>query len=113
MEEITNDFNDAKPLTSVIGSINSFPWDYVLYLSHQHPWNENTLCLVLDPTDNDSDDPDEEPLVARQLGLKATLGVSETQEIVANAKSQGPNVNAPDLIRAFNYYYTNDAFIEF
>jgi hypothetical protein len=101
-----------KLLKSVIEAIDSFPWDYMIYVSHQYPWNENTLCLVLDPTDNDSDNPDEEPLVAKQLGLKEALGVSETQEIVINLKSQTPNIKASDLVKAFNYYFANDAFME-
>ena len=113
MDRIINGLVSSRPLISIIESINSFPWNYVLYVAHQHPWDENTLCLVLDPTDNEGNDPDEEPVVAKRLRFKPALGVSETQEVVLNAESQLTNISPPDLIRAFNYYYSNDAFMEF
>lgn len=113
MDRTISGLDETRPLTSIIESINSFPWNYMLYLAHQHPWDEQTPCIILDPDDNDSDDPDEEPVVVKRLGFKPALGVSETQEVVLNAESQLTNINAPDLIRAFNYYYANDAFMEF
>ena len=100
-----------QKLSKVLIMMDELPWKHALYLAGSFPWTENTLCAVLDP--NETDDPDEVPDFAKQNELKYALSVHEVQGIVANAKQQLGKVAMPRLIEAFNFYYKNDAFIEF
>jgi len=97
-------------LSEAIERIDALPWNYALFLQGENPWNEQTPCAVLDP--DDSDDPDEDPDEAKQLGLKYAMSVADAQDVVANAKAQTPDIDMTGLIGAFNFYHAHDAFVK-
>jgi hypothetical protein len=101
-----------QPLWLVIEQIDDLPWDHALYLGGDKPWNASTPTAVLDPDDVDGLDEDENPAFAEQAGLRYVLSVQEVQGIVANARQQKSDLSLDDLVVAFNFYYDNDAYIE-
>ncbi len=101
----------VQTLADVLRDVSEFRWQHSLYLPGRGPWDEESVCAVLDP--EDSDDPDEEPEEAQRLGLICALSVQITQSIVENAREQKPDVTLKDVTAAFNFYFDNDAYILF
>jgi hypothetical protein len=98
-------------LAQVLWSINDLPWDYALYIPiADTSWTEDMKCMVLDPetTNNPDDDPDE----AKSNGLKYALTIGEVQDVVENIKAQKHNAEIGLIIKALNFFYENDAFID-
>jgi hypothetical protein len=102
---------EIQTLAEVISTIAGLLWKYSLYLPADGLWDKNSRCCVLDP--EDCEEEDDEPVFARQNGLKYALSVNTVQQIVDNAREQIPDVDIDGLMEAFFYYYDNDAFIEF
>jgi hypothetical protein len=100
-----------KNLEEILKTADELPWNYALYLSQEKPWNRDTLCTVLNP--NNCEDEDEEPPFAKQHAFIYGLGINDVQDIVNNAKQQEAEIGIDGLVKAFLYYYDNDAFIEF
>lgn len=97
-------------LAKVLLKIEELPWEYALYISAADAaWSEDMKCMVLDP--EDTDDPDDDPDVAKTNGLKYALTISDVQDIVENASAQKKNVNQKELFDAIKYYFDNGAFI--
>ena len=75
-------------------------------------------CMILDL--NETEDPDDDPVQAKENGLTYALHASDFQEIFGNLKEQvdclrGKDHRTLDLalfIKALEYYYDNDAFID-
>jgi hypothetical protein len=98
-------------LGKVLSNIDSFSWDHALYISQTDGgWLENLPCMVLDP--EETDDPDDDPVEAKNNGLKYLLMISTVQDVVENAKAQQANIGTPQLIKALRYFYQNDAFLK-
>jgi len=98
-------------LGEVLSKIRSFRWDYALFIGGDFPFNYDSACAVLDP--NDSDDPDTDPDYAIQHGLRYALSAQDARGVVENAMAQKKDTDIKDLVKAFNHYYENDAFITF
>lgn len=98
-------------LLEVLNNADKFSWKLGLYLPKGEAWGPETRCLVWDV--EDSDDPDTDPARATENGLSFTLFLQDIQSIRENARQQRSNVSLEDLLSAFQYYYENDAFIDF
>src|SRR5687768_8991660 len=101
-----------RSLAEVLSSIQSQPWSHAVYVDTQRPWRKETQCAVLDPNDIEDPDSDDDPEFAMKHGLKYALTVGTAQDIVDNTRQQKAQATLADLIKAFNYYYDHDAFIE-
>ena len=98
-------------LLEVLDIVETLPWDQALYLGGTPPWDACSPCAVLDPDEYDG--PEERLLSGGEHEFHYALSIATVQDIVANAKAQKPDVDLRGLIEALNYYYKNDAFIEF
>lgn len=97
-------------LAKVLLKIEDLPWEYALYIpAVDAVWSENMKCMVLDP--EETDDPDDDPDIAKANGLKYALTISDVQDIVVNAKAQKEDVKQELILQAIKYYYDNGAFI--
>jgi hypothetical protein len=99
-------------LSDVLLNSEEFEWNYALFLVRDDEWTLDSRCAVLDPDDVE-DDSDEEPRYAIDNKLKYVLSIQDIQSIADNAKQQNLYCTEKDLLKAFLYYYNNDAFIEF
>jgi hypothetical protein len=93
------------------------PWDAWLFLPESIPWVLDSEALIarMDevPPEGAYSPKAGYPERALAKGLLAALDTSTVQDIVANARQQRPDADEQDLLRAFLYYYGNDAFIDF
>ncbi|WP_305845492.1 DUF7716 domain-containing protein [Photobacterium leiognathi] len=97
-------------LAKVLLNVDDLPWEYALYIPKVDiAWAKDMKCMILDP--EETDDPDDDPDVAKSNGLKYALTISDVQDVVENVKTQDPSCDIDILIRALKYYYDNDAFI--
>jgi hypothetical protein len=95
-------------LADVLAEVHSAPLTHALFVKGARPWKIDSPCQLQDTSIADFD----EGALARE-GFRYVLGVADVQDIVLNATEQKPSVSAADLVRAFNYYVDNDAFINF
>ena len=98
-------------LSEFLQSPDSFAWNEAVYLPKNNEWSLNSPVVIWSP--DDCDEGEEDPQIARSNGLTYALGVSVGQDIVANAREQKPDSTLDELLRAFLFYYKNDAFIAF
>lgn len=101
-----------QTLAEVLTDIDALTWSHALYLDKQQPWSAASRCAVLDPNDTEDLEVDDEPQLITIHDLRYALTVSTVQDIVDNTKQQRVGVSLEELIQAVNYYYKNDAFIE-
>lgn len=104
--------SETLELVYVLEHINEFNWSDALFLPEDEVWNLNTKCMVLDPDDVE-DDEEDAPQIAKEKGLIYTLSIQNVQMIYENVHEQKEDCSNDDLIKAFLYYYDNDAYIEF
>ena len=104
--------NEMLRLVYVLEHINGFHWSDALFLPEDEVWDLNTKCMVLDPDDVE-DDEEDAPQIAKEKGLIYTLSIQNVQMIYENVHEQKRDCSSDDLIKAFLYYYDNDAYIEF
>jgi hypothetical protein len=86
--------------------------DDAIYLrKSQYPWHKDSNCLIfnLAQLTNIAED----PLTAKQYEMTYILTVEQMYGIIYNANLQLGKANMDELVKAFNHYYRNDAFIEF
>ena len=100
-----------EKLINVLRNIEFYEWNNALFLPEDEIWEFNTMCMILDPNEVESDD-DEVPQAAIENGLSYALDVQLIQAIVQNISEQKKDVTDEDLLEAFLYYYDNDAYIE-
>jgi hypothetical protein len=97
-------------LSELLQSPDDFPWNEAIYLPKDQDWSLSSPVAL-----SSSDDcvEGEDPIIARNNGLAYALMMSDGQDIVANARAQKPDSTLDDLLKAFVFYYKNDAFITF
>lgn len=78
-----------------------------LYLSFAHPWGLETPCVLVAHDDDGAGE-----AAAEERGFEYVVGMDVIQDVVANARAQKEDVSVDMLLRAFHFYYDNDAFIE-
>jgi hypothetical protein len=109
--------NDEKLVhfSDVLASINEESPRAWVYLPKDKNWTLQSSSAVLESDEVPpelEDQPDAGvPEFAKRNGLVQVVPVTTLQDIVANAKSQSPNVSLDDLFKAFEYYYKHDAFV--
>ena len=86
-------------------SEHNLPWTHSLYLPCEGSWTLETPAMIID-------DRFDEPLDDVVSRFRYVLSVPDVQDIVENARLQG-RVTCIDFLRAFNFYLSNDAFIDF
>ena len=96
-------------LAKVLLKIEDLPWEYALYIpAADATWSVDMKCMVLDP--EETDDPDDDPDIAKENGFKYALTISDVQDVVENTHAQKKHVDLKVLIDAIKFYYNNGAF---
>ena len=98
-----------RKLINVLREIKEYPDECDLYMKDEFPWSAATPCAVLSTRDLF---PEEDPPFAVEKGLRHGLSVQQAQDMVSNAKEQKRQLTDEEIIRAFNYYYDNDAYVD-
>ncbi|WNG52018.1 hypothetical protein F0U60_53865 [Archangium minus] len=96
-------------LGDVLQRIEEFHWQDFLFAETRPPWTAETRCAVLERDPYSDELPDE----AKRLSLVPVLDIQVVQSVVRNAMLQRPDLQAADLVRALEFYFKRDAFIEF
>jgi hypothetical protein len=99
-------------LSDVLLHIDDLPWDHQLFLTGDYPWKTTTPAVILPPdADNPYEKTDDDFLAAEDFVYVCDL--SEVQDVVADALDQLPGADLADLLKAFNFYYRHQNFIQF
>jgi len=100
-------------LAELLVSAEALDWSHEVYMPMNEMWTEETICLVLEPEENEI--PENSIEYIKQHNLKCIFGIDIVQDIVINSKLQdnGNEIDVHRLFQAFVYYYENDAFIQF
>jgi hypothetical protein len=102
---------------TLLKTIHLQPWTDWVYLPANEVWTLSSKSVVLESEEvapEFEDEPDADiPEFAKTNNLKRVLSVSNIQDIVSNARAQKLDVTVEELFQAFEYYYKNDAFINF
>jgi hypothetical protein len=103
IDEILSNIDEIPPQTSE-GS-------YTLFIpENQESLDTDTFCAVI--YEDGFAENDELPQYAVENNLVPILEVSIAFSIVNHAKSQKLKLNSGDLVKALNYYLTNDAYVQ-
>ncbi len=94
---------DMQKLIEILKQIEDLEWHDAIYSEDKQPFKEDTLCAIFDPDEEEDADPK----------LNFIMNVSQAQDVVVNARLQKEEVTDEEFIEAFNFYYLNDAFIDF
>src|SRR5688500_5347669 len=97
-------------IRDVFKALDRLPWDHVVYCARE-PITLATECLVLDPSDADPDR--DVPKEAASLSFTSALAIEDIRDIRTNAQLQGKLPTDDELLAAYVYYLSNDAFIRF
>lgn len=97
-------------LVQVLSDPQAFPWNHALFANAAEIARRDAQCLVLDPNSVESDE-DEEPPEAKQLGYSYILSVQDIQGIAKNLRAQTAKATEAQMLKAFLYYVTHDAYI--
>ncbi|EKK5571604.1 hypothetical protein ACQSMR_001714 [Morganella morganii] len=77
------------------------------------PWNLDTIAMIEDPDDVESDELDNDPEVIKEANCKYVISIQILQSIVTNAKLQQANVTEEELLQCLIYYFNNDDYLTF
>ena len=115
---LQNNFNktinllmQTRSLKDILTNINDLDWKSAIFSKEKYPFQLTTEIYLASEEEMDKEDPN--IIKVEGVVLLYILGTAIAQDIVENAQQQKPNVTVEELIKAFNYYYKNDAFIEF
>ncbi|EJD6040637.1 DUF7716 domain-containing protein [Morganella morganii] len=101
-----------ETLRSVLLKALDIPWNLALYLpKNTVNWNLDTLAMIEDPDDVESDEPDDDPEVIKEAHYKYVISIQMLQSIVTYAKLQKANVTEEELLQCLIYYFNNDAYL--
>lgn len=98
-------------LSALLSNAMEYSWEDCLYLPNTEIWDLDSDCAILNL--DDLADDEEDPEFAIKNNLKYALDIQQVQDIVANATDQNPKCSLNQLLEAFLFYYTNDAFLIF
>jgi hypothetical protein len=98
-------------LRDVLINAEEYPWRDSVFLPENKNWNLDSECAVLNLDDLEIDE--DVPPFAIDNHLIYSLGIQDVQDIIINAREQHTNCTDEDFLKAFLYYYDNDAFIDF
>ena len=107
-----NDNMNNETLRNVLLKVLDISWSLALYLpKNRVNWNLDTLAMIEDPDDVESDELDDDPEIIKEANYKYVLSIQMLQRIVTNAKLQKENVTEEDLLQCLIYYFNNDAYL--
>ncbi len=98
------------PLGTVLREVESAPWTHALFIRGPRPWTAASVCSVLDH--NEPESPEDDPAFAKEAGLAYALIVPDVRDVVGNCMAQKPDASEHDLVKALNYYFEHDAFLD-
>ncbi|MCW2256720.1 hypothetical protein M2263_002811 [Providencia alcalifaciens] len=103
---------NKKTLKDVLLAAPSISWDLALYLpKNTSSWSLDTIAMIEDPDNVDSDDPDADPEVIKEANYRYVLSIQTLQSIVSNARLQKMSVTEKELFQCFIYFFSNDAYL--
>ena len=106
--------NELVTLNLVLAKIDKLPWDYALYIPKKNDnFTSAMKCIVLDADDMEGADADVDPDLAISNELTYALTIQSIQGVVKNLKSQIVNYDLTKALQSLQYYYDNDAFLEY
>lgn len=101
-----------ETIRNVLLKVLDIPWNLALYLpKNTVNWNLDTLAMIEDPDDIESDELDDDPEVIKEANYKYVISIQMLQSIVTNAKLQKANVTEEELLHCLIYYFNNDAYL--
>lgn len=101
-----------ETIRNVLLKVLDIPWNLALYLpKNTVNWNLDTLAMIEDPDNVESDEPDDDPEVIKASNYKYVISIQMLQNIVTNAKLQKVNVTEEELLQCLIYYFNNDAYL--
>jgi hypothetical protein len=92
--------------------IEKIPLKGWLYLETK-PWDLNTEGIMVEEDKDADPSAPFPPKIIQQLNLIEVLDAAGIEDIIDNAESQISNLTAEQILLAFEFYFDNDAFIEF
>ncbi|WP_409309263.1 hypothetical protein [Pectobacterium sp. B1J-3] len=102
-----------KNLRETLRDVANIDWQLALYLPKDiSVWDLDSLVMIEDPDDIDSDDPDEDPEIVKNAGYRYVMSIQSVQSVVNNVKQQRETTLEEDLFNAFMFYFEHDAFIK-
>ena len=85
---------------------------FALYLpSNLNRYTPETMCAVI--LTSDENDESLDTAFVKQHNLANIIDLESTQSIVLHARMQRPDIDGDGLVKAFNYYLDNDAYLHF
>jgi hypothetical protein len=105
-------------LSEVLENVDDIYYGDVLFLNKDNPLTAESYCAVfndgyIQEVLQTKEDDLNNSRFAKENGLHAFTNIGVVQDIKSNAKQQKPNLTPIELLKAFNFYYTHDAFIDF
>ncbi|MEY1274275.1 DUF7716 domain-containing protein [Proteus mirabilis] len=101
-----------ETLRNVLQKVIDIPWNLALYLPKDtFSWDLDTLAMIEDPDDVESDELDDDPEVIKEANYRYVLTIQMLQSIVTYAKLQKANVTEEELLQCLIYYFNNDAYL--
>jgi hypothetical protein len=90
--------------------IGSLPSTHPAFLEDPIEWRADKRAIVLDL--EELDDPDAEIVTSDGVEYIYALQVATIEDVVANATMQNPAADQTTLLRAVEFYFDHDAFVE-
>jgi hypothetical protein len=100
---------ELQILLNVLKQPDKFNWTHSLFICGKIPYVANSNCAVLNEDELESST-DISGFISEN-GLKYALGIQQLQDVVKNLKNQEPNPTDAELVKAFNFYLQNDAYL--
>ncbi|MDM8295772.1 hypothetical protein QUW58_11250 [Enterocloster aldenensis] len=105
--------NKYVTLGDVLKNFKDFKSSEELFLLDEEMWGEDTKGMLLDLEGLKDETEVMKNVKEKQNMVHTDLGISDIKDIVDNAYLQKENCSLNELIKAFIFYYNNDAFINF
>jgi hypothetical protein len=100
-------------LREILGNPHNIP-DTWLYLPSNKAWDLDTLGVFSeDSKDYPSDSDEYIPKEAKEDNWIEVLDKQTIEDVIDYTRNQVPNPTLEQLLKAFMYYYKNDAFLDF
>ena len=102
--------NEINTIENILQNIEHLQWHDALYFpKYDQSWKKDMPIMVLDP--EDSEDPDDDPLVVKENGFVYMLTVSSAQDVMRNLLSQHESADIEVKLKALKYYFDRNAYI--
>ena len=112
--ELSMEF-ESKQLNWYLKNLDKISRDVWLWIpNNTQSLTSQTECYeVDDDVDLSAEEFDERDLELERKGFKSFFNKDQLEDIESNLQQQKKSYNSNDLYLALNYYWNNDAFIDF